>query len=164
MFNYFCLTQLFIFSQQVSNACICSLEDAPRVCFVTKSITIVSSLNLPNILLPLPSNKKDLDTLIASVEAEIKDVLEGLLGPGYTAVKITIKSIGGQSVHRRFVRNILRGRQLQANFKVVYEADVEYSCQPSKCNFYENTVTKTVLSTSSSSTKSSTVSYVPSFI
>ena len=64
----------------------------------------------------------------------LKAILDAALGEGRRVVKVTIKSIGGQSVQRRFVRALLGvGRGLQANTTEV-ESEVKIKSEVNENN------------------------------
>merc|ERR1712151_1105287 len=68
---------------QLSNACVCSLDDKPQICYTTVTTTVVSTIDLPNLLPTLPTNQNELDNYVASLENTIKALLQSGMGPAY---------------------------------------------------------------------------------
>mmetsp|Transcript_8489 Transcript_8489/g.18999 ORF Transcript_8489/g.18999 Transcript_8489/m.18999 type:complete len:903 (+) Transcript_8489:307-3015(+) len=98
----------------------------------TKSTTVTSVMTLPGII-NVPSNERDLQSVLVVVKSTIKSNIEAILETGQKIVEIRIMSIGEINVQRRGRRYDLRylTRHLQqgGTTEVEYQAVVDYPCK-----------------------------------
>eukprot|EP00584_Thalassiosira_punctigera_P020068 CAMPEP_0172572722 /NCGR_PEP_ID=MMETSP1067-20121228/135819_1 /TAXON_ID=265564 ORGANISM="Thalassiosira punctigera, Strain Tpunct2005C2" /NCGR_SAMPLE_ID=MMETSP1067 /ASSEMBLY_ACC=CAM_ASM_000444 /LENGTH=578 /DNA_ID=CAMNT_0013365305 /DNA_START=63 /DNA_END=1799 /DNA_ORIENTATION=- len=130
------------FGGQVTNACLCSLDVKPTVCYEVKTVTITVTINAPTfgvtIPTPLPTGSA-LTSLVTSLKNAILTALTAAVNSATNvtikSIDVTIVSIGGVAVNQRRLGEAVAlggGRSLQST-AVVIKVEVEYSCLPDEC-------------------------------
>lgn len=121
------------YAGQVSNACVCSLDEPPSFCFETETIVITSQVDPTalglDITLPLPTGAA-LTSLVATVEARILSFFSNLVFG--EIVSVTVLTIGGVNVQTRRLRQVI-SRALQQVTDVTFELEAEITCLPEEC-------------------------------
>ena len=120
------------------------MDDDPLICYTTRRTAITSTVVLPNIILPLPTNTTELKAILFTLETNIKAILEAGMGTGYDVIKVIIKSIGGQLVQQHEIEHRLLGLRRLESTGVVFEAVIDMTCKPDECNSVEEKVSSVV--------------------